>query len=268
MAAYGTIRKNLAKKTSETDPDLTALDGLIAELKLAADKEPVVREVVKVQTVTREVVQDQTLIEKIGNLESELERAAGVNQRLTVEMQKRVDAIQVRAESLCIKTVLFFRALRDLASSLVIVRAAELGLPIDADVQKTKKFILECLTAHTISMMCNEGCSKDEINSKISDLKLPGAIDETLAKAFQEMGVIELAATHCCLCGKEFDSPEELNNPYPLADDGMCCGRCDETVIAARGTLGKYGYAYCNRDAPPNVLAKLRHQYLTDPSAN
>ena len=28
----------------------------------------------------------------------------------------------------------------------------------------------------------------------------------------------------CCICGKEFEG--DGNNPYPVADEGVCCDDC------------------------------------------
>ena len=39
----------------------------------------------------------------------------------------------------------------------------------------------------------------------------------------------------CCLCGAYISNPALSNNPYPLADDGVCCIDCNtERVIPAR----------------------------------
>ena len=37
----------------------------------------------------------------------------------------------------------------------------------------------------------------------------------------------------CCICGKEFEGYG--NNPYPVAEDGVCCDDCNmDKVIPAR----------------------------------
>ena len=37
----------------------------------------------------------------------------------------------------------------------------------------------------------------------------------------------------CCICGKEFEGYG--NNPYPVAEDGVCCDDCNmNKVIPAR----------------------------------
>jgi hypothetical protein len=44
----------------------------------------------------------------------------------------------------------------------------------------------------------------------------------------------EIARQRCVLCGVSLN-PRDGNNPYPLAEDGACCGKCNETkVIPAR----------------------------------
>jgi hypothetical protein len=37
----------------------------------------------------------------------------------------------------------------------------------------------------------------------------------------------------CCFCGEKTECPYG-NNPAPIADEGKCCGKCNEMVIIAR----------------------------------
>lgn len=37
----------------------------------------------------------------------------------------------------------------------------------------------------------------------------------------------------CCLCGRECEN-EWGNNPWPLAEKGVCCDECNDKVVAAR----------------------------------
>ena len=36
----------------------------------------------------------------------------------------------------------------------------------------------------------------------------------------------------CCICGETFTGYG--NNPYPIANNGKCCDKCNEKVILAR----------------------------------
>ena len=40
-------------------------------------------------------------------------------------------------------------------------------------------------------------------------------------------------APKCCLCGRECEDIYG-NNPYPLAQKGVCCNECNQHVIMAR----------------------------------
>jgi len=38
----------------------------------------------------------------------------------------------------------------------------------------------------------------------------------------------------CVLCGKIIENIYDENNPWPLADEGVCCSECNDSVVAAR----------------------------------
>ena len=35
----------------------------------------------------------------------------------------------------------------------------------------------------------------------------------------------------CVLCGAEFESIYDRHNPYPVAEEGDCCGMCNEMIV-------------------------------------